>query len=508
MSIDDVPDTKPVLASHGAQTATIIAVCGSVVLADGLFWGQRYPGVSLPTYFASVAILHLALSHTDRPRSHFGVGVLLAGLAPTIETINALTLLIGATGTFFACMAFRQNLPAKWPERVDALFTSLGKAVLRFPRFAIASLQHVGGGFVVERTRSWLIPLLFSTVFVVLFVYANPIWQRWFEQIDVGSILDIVLSGRFIFWIALAWFAYPFIEQKAPVRPALQALGGYFRSLAGVGKRRQASEIGTTFFKRCLALFNLVFAAQSTLDLTYLWAGAALPDGMTYASYAHRGAYPLVAAALLAGAFVIVALQPGGPGERSKLVRWLVLFWVAQNLLLLLSSVLRLSLYVEAYALTYWRVAAFIWMALVAAGLLLIIARFVLAKSNTWLLMANGLTLLLTVYGAAFVNFPYVISMWNVTHSSYLVADGSRLDLDYLGDLGPMALPAMNVLLESVNPQSTDDRPHLHRIEEEMRAMKGRMLADTLHMQSGGWRSWTFRRERLIWYIQGQYARP
>src|SRR4029078_10113192 len=61
---------------------------------------------------------------------------------------------------------------------------------------------------------------------------------------------------------------------------------------------------------RALLLFNLLFAVQTVLDLTYLWGGVALPDGMTYASYAHRGAYPLIVTALIAAGFVLAALRP------------------------------------------------------------------------------------------------------------------------------------------------------------------------------------------------------
>ena len=61
---------------------------------------------------------------------------------------------------------------------------------------------------------------------------------------------------------------------------------------------------------RSLVLFNLLFAVQTVMDVHYLWRGAALPDGMTYATYAHRGAYPLIVTALLAAGFVLVAMRP------------------------------------------------------------------------------------------------------------------------------------------------------------------------------------------------------
>ncbi len=101
---------------------------------------------------------------------------------------------------------------------------------------------------------------------------------------------------------------------------------------------------------------------------------------MTYAAYAHRGAYPLIVTALLAAGFVLAALRPGSATANDPLIRRLVYAWVAQNIVLVISSILRLDLYVGIYSLTYWRIAAFVWMGLVAAGLALIIVRIALGK--------------------------------------------------------------------------------------------------------------------------------
>jgi Domain of unknown function (DUF4173) len=143
--------------------------------------------------------------------------------------------------------------------------------------------------------------------------------------------------------------------------------------------------------------------------------GVTLPDGMTYATYAHRGAYPLIVTALLAAGFVLVTMRPDSDMERSPLFRPLVFLFVGQNVLLVISSILRLDLYVQVYALSYWRVAAFIWMLLVAAGLVLIIARIALGRSNSWLTLMNFGALALALYICCFVNFPALIADYNVT---------------------------------------------------------------------------------------------
>ncbi|TGT34937.1 DUF4153 domain-containing protein, partial [Mesorhizobium sp. M8A.F.Ca.ET.167.01.1.1] len=97
---------------------------------------------------------------------------------------------------------------------------------------------------------------------------------------------------------------------------------------------------------------------------------------------------------------------------------------------------LRLDLYVGVYALTYLRVAAFVWMGLVAAGLAFIIARIALTKSGEWLLSANLLTLSATLYACCFVNFAALIANYNVDHSREMTGQGVPLDGWYVRDLG------------------------------------------------------------------------
>jgi hypothetical protein len=251
---------------------------------------------------------------------------------------------------------------------------------------------------------------------------------------------------------------------------------------------------------RSLALFNLLFAVQTALDLVYLWGGVALPHGMTYASYAHRGAYPLMLTALLAAGFVLAAVTPGGPAERKPAIRILVYAWIAQNVMLVISSILRLDLYIEVYSLTSWRLAAIIWMLLVAAGLLLIVTRIALDRSNRWLITANMITLAGFLYVCVFINFPWVISTYNVSHSREVSGKGALLDLDYLARLGPQALPAIDRYIE-----------HQRRTNSYVGSSNGSAaeamdlrLADLVqrHRQElDSWRAWNFRGWRLSRYL-------
>jgi hypothetical protein len=256
---------------------------------------------------------------------------------------------------------------------------------------------------------------------------------------------------------------------------------------------------GKTAILRSLVLFNALFAVQSALDIAYLWGGVALPAGMSYAAYAHRGAYPLIATALLAGAFVLAAMRPGAPTERSRPIRGLVFLWVGQNVLLVLSSMLRLDLYVEAYSLTGWRCAAFIWMLLVAIGLVLIVARIALDRPNGWLLWSNAAVLVATLYACSLTDFSGLIAHFNVMHSREISGVGEPIDMRYLCELGPAALPALDLLAVRMNADG--------RLAAAGLSVCRRNLWMIHHTHTDDWRAWTFRGHRLERFLDDDTAR-
>jgi hypothetical protein len=249
---------------------------------------------------------------------------------------------------------------------------------------------------------------------------------------------------------------------------------------------------------RSLVLFNAIFALQTVSDAIYLWGGVQLPEGVSPAADAQQAAYILVVSALLAAAFVLVALRgPGDDGAR-RLTTGLIYLWIAQNVVLVLSAVLRLDLYVDMYALTRLRVAAFIWMGLVVAGLILIVFRIALAKPNDWLIRANLISLAIALYGSGVVDLDAAVANYNVRHSRELTGEGVGLDRRYICWLGPSALPAIDYYMRagSEQPGRNFSEPVLDDCAYDLR--------DALVSAAGDWRAWTFRRHRLRLYLAKQ----
>jgi len=330
----------------------------------------------------------------------------------------------------------------------------------------------------------WTLPLLAGTLFIVLFAIANPIIENWLRSSidELWAILDwlsFLSPVRVAIWGLVAAGTYGLLRHRR-----LRLKREASRSALPPVPRPDTWLTGQGMIIRCLVVFNAVFAVETLLDALYLLGGAHLPAGMTYAHYAHRGAYPLIFTALLAGAFALAAFKTGGSGHRSVWARRLVYLWIAQNIFLLFSTCWRLELYVEAYSLTRLRLATAIWVLLVAMGFVWIVIRMVRSLPNAWLWKANVLTLGAVLYGCAFVNVPGLIAEFNVWHCHEVTGAGPPIDVAYLESLGPESLPA----LDDLRAHDQRDRAAIGAAQHHLRGILTIELSD--------WRGWTYRRWR------------
>jgi hypothetical protein len=338
---------------------------------------------------------------------------------------------------------------------------------------------------------AWILPALLSTVFIGLFAWANPIISDWLGNLGtyIGILIDrlpeLINPLRLMFWVGFAMIAWMLLRGRVhrwtvqryptplPPEPVIDSID------------RNGIPLGLAI--RCLVLFNLIFAVENVLDVVYLYGHSSTTmTSLEYRTYVRRGAYPLVAAALLAGAFVLMTFRPRSESERSRPARGLVYIWIAQTIFLTLSAAARLYRYIDMSELTRLRVASIIWFALVAAGLFYIIWRIVAGRSNRWLINVNAVTALIALYPCCFINFDGIIADFNAKHCEEAGGGGSPLDIQYFRSLGPTSLAA----LESVSEQIPVPRrrQEASEVTRDLRAELDKDLTD--------WRSWTWRRQR------------
>ena len=432
--------------------------------------------------------------------------LLSAGLLPLVESVSALSISVAvfSLALFALAMArrLRTGLAVAARQAVHFLLAALFRLPIDVIRWRRAARRIGSATIRFAGIAVWVMPIVLAIVFVALFGAANPVVEHWLSLIDPWALLDLLSFRRLAFWLVVILCVWAFLRPRLPGRGRrAKVWPAPLPPMPSVAPDRLRETLfGKAAILRALLVFNLIFAVQTVLDGTYLWGGVALPEGLTYADYAHRGAYPLIATALLAAGFVLATMRPGSATSADRRIRSLVYLWTVQNVVLVLSSILRLDLYVDIYSLTYWRVAAFVWMMLVAAGLVLIMARIALEKPNSWLMNANLLTLSSTLYACCFVNFAGLIADYNVRHSFEMSGRGQRLDRSYLFALGPEAVPAIDLLLKDENSGRVPGVIGLRQQRE--------WLAAGHRERSSDWRAWTFRDWRLSRYLEENPTPP
>jgi hypothetical protein len=469
-----------------------------VAAADFLFWGSDLGGLNFFLFYVAIAagilIVRGAVPLTLPVLSATALAVL--GALPLLEAPSLWGWLSATFGAGMLALAAVSELPRQLVDLPGVLVRFGIMAPGRFIADSLTTLIHAAerglGKAIVRNVLMWVVPLILAVVFLGLFSMANPLIENALLAFNLDAVARLFDPWRVIVWGVVLCFVWPLLLPKLLGWQAVAEMQGPHLP------RPESVVFGRGAILRSLVLFNLLFAVQTVLDVAYLWGGITLPDGMTYANYAHRGAYPLIVTALLAAAFVLAAMRGNGPGEHSPVIRALVYAFIWQDVMLVVSSILRLDLYVESYMLTELRVAAGIWMGLVAVGLLLIMARIALRKSNKWLIATNLLSLGLVLYACAYVDEEALISRFNVDHSRELTGEGVNLDIAYFGwELGRGSIPALDRFVAEGEAKGVSEG-----VLREARLARNEMAANFTH-RIDDWRRWSFRDWRLGQYLTG-----
>jgi hypothetical protein len=473
-----------------------------VMIADVAFYRQMRIGWTLGGFGALVAVA-MASCNRQLVRSRIGIihALLLAGLcAAAVEEPSPLGCALYVAGLLSFGLASHPEAyrhAGSWLAALTAYLIEAGCSLVEdTTRVLHATSKSVAAGKLSHIARAWLLPIAGGAVFLALFASANPVLASWLLSVDLTRIVPLLPdSARVGLWLSVGLSLWLVLRTRVRSLDPFAMVAEPAGPNADIVDMRVSVErlLPTEAIVRALIVFNVLFAIQNGMDIAYLWGHVALPPGFTYAGYAHRSAYPLIATALLAAAFVLVAFRPGSAAASSRALKFGMYLWIGQNVFLVVSAIWRTWLYVETYSLTHLRVAALIWMALVALGLVLLVIRFAADRDNRWLVNTNVLAALTVLYAVCFVDLGRVIADFNVAHCREMNGAGERLDLAYLQSIGPSALPALRRFEHHLKGSPATGQWLFTATPSDIIAG----LESDLQARVSDWRSWTWRHSRL-----------
>jgi hypothetical protein len=463
-------------------TARLVLIAALTLggLADILFY-QAGLGINLGLFGMVLAGYALTLARRQHPRPD-GIPAAWIALAACcaltlalrdselLALLNFAGLLAALALPFVPGLARRRFLPADiiWGGALAAL-NALGGTVRlvgaeqRWP--SAARVRRYG-----PVAAGSLIALPIAGVFTLLFAQADPVFQR-VAQTLLGADLDLGPAfSHAVLILAVAWLGAGYLRGQLISNPLRRP---ELPMPAGLPSGTALVTVATTVLMATTAVFSLFVVIQAGA----LFGGdffVRTTAGVTYAEYARRGFFEMLAAAALALPMVWISAalrERAGSGALLRTLEWTQCGLVG---LVLLSAFNRMLLYVGAYGLSEVRIygtAAMVWLAAVLGWFALTVLRGARERFAIGAVVAG-----FAVLGALNVASPDALI---VRFNAARAAAGLPFDAAYVRALSADAVPALVKVLPALS--AADQCAAI--------ASLARRRRDT-----GDWRSWNLGR--------------
>lgn len=229
-----------------------------------------------------------------------------------------------------------------------------------------------------------------------------------------------------------------------------------------------------------------IYTLFALIQFKYLFAGATLPSGFTYAEYARRGFFELLFLSFINIGLILIIIYLtkdkiyNSTNKTGKFVKALMLYLCAITVLLLVSSFYRMVLYNNEYGFTELRLLVSIFLVFESIGLLLTFYFIIKPRFN---IIATYSVICLVFYLTInIINLDYFIAKNNIN----MYFDGKELDYYHLINLSADAAPQMTRLLNSEDANIKD------AVDSYFERIENRSL------EAKDWQSFNLSRRRAI----------
>lgn len=318
------------------------------------------------------------------------------------------------------------------------------------------------------------IPVLI--VFAVLFTQADLAFSRF-----INGFIDISISPQSVQYLVLLLFAFvsalSFLSYLSSPQPVQAAAAD------DSGESQSDRSIEVMVFLGLICSLFLVFIG---FQVTYLFGGEAniTNAGFTYAEYARRGFWELLAVAVLS-LLVLLGSEKYAGAESRKIRRFHLpaLLLVAEVVVVIVSALKRLSLYIDAYGMTAQRFYAAGFIVLLMALFVLLAVKFLTGRQERFFAFGGLLSVAAFLIVLNLINPDGFIMSYNLERHSRT----GKLDISYLSQLSADADPGKIELYRNLDGS---DKAALHGL-----LMKQK---EVLRYYGDNWQSANFSRARAL----------
>ena len=166
-------------------------------------------------------------------------------------------------------------------------------------------------------------------------------------------------------------------------------------------------------------LLTLVYLVFSVIQIAYLMLHMKLPAGYTYAEYAHEGFYQLLIVCVLNLAIVSVSSRIF---NKNTILNVILLIMCACTGIMIVSSGMRMLLYIRVYYLTFLRIFVLWFLVVLGIWLGAVAVRILCPEFHVYRLCVVSVTVLYILFALAHPD--YWIARYNMSAAEYSAETG------------------------------------------------------------------------------------
>lgn len=409
-----------------------------VLLIDLLFYSENWGLNALIACGISIPVISFTAETSIRSIKWWGataiwiltaIGVFVNG---TMICTNSYML------AFFFFAAVSNNLKLSLPLGLVQSVNAILQGVMNL-FMSLGNLMNKSG----NKKNKWVINILIVTIplcIVLLFLKLYQAADESFYELTKFLNLDWISWNFLLIYLFLTLFLYGFF---------------HFNTHKDVDQLEEdlSNEIPTTYADKIQDFFgihneakvaisilialNALLLLYNALDIRFVFVDINDPTRLSSLSdIVHQGVYALIASIVMVILIVTYLLRGQLNFRDNKYIKPLILFWLFQNLLMILTTSMKNYEYIEFWGLTYKRIGVFVYLFLAFVGLVLTVIKVQRKKSIWYLFRTTTFVFAVCLTALLTFNWNRFIASYNLTH-----VQAERIDFYYLKDLGAETYP-------------------------------------------------------------------
>ena len=188
-----------------------------------------------------------------------------------------------------------------------------------------------------------------------------------------------------------------------------------------------------------LILLNGLLCCINIIDVVYVWFGFTYHNNLNLSQYVHEGAGLLIFSIVLA-MLVLLFFFRGNLNfyKRNKWLRYGAYLWILQNLILVVSVLIRDYYYFVHMGMAYKRIGVVVFLLLVIAGLVTVFIKIHYRKTNYYLLRVNAWFAIVVLVVSSCIHWDEWIATSNLARKGTV-----PVDVNFLLSLSDKTLPVI-----------------------------------------------------------------